>query len=694
MDSEYRPNTENYHALFKPSRIVVVGGSENLSKPGGMVLKNIMEQGYSGTLWVINPHAASVSKLPTFPSVAQMPGIAELAIIAVPAPLVASSLRGLAEKGTRAAIVLTAGFGEKDEEGRIEEMRLLDIADRANMILIGPNCSGFMTPHYSGKFAGIIPPLKPRSVDFISGSGATVDLVMEQALPRGLSFCTVINVGNSAQTGVEDLVALYDRNYGPESAPILMLYLESLRKPALLLEHGRRLTRKGCVIVAIKSGISGAGARAAASHTGAMANDDIAVESLFRKAGIIRVKSKMEMIDVTCVLAATGGRLKGKKVCVVTDAGGPGVMLTDELERQGFTLPVMNDATQKRLRRILPPESAVANPIDCLPTRSASQVREIFRIIEDEEGDALDVIAVQVANPGMSDNRYVYEEVADAMDNSSIPIIPVLTSVSTCAPLIQEFTKGGKSCFHDEVNLGSALGKVLRRPAVREASSTLEGYDFEGIAAALDGKNGVLDVESAAQVLTGAGFSLPRQVPMTTRKGLAEACEKVGFPLAMKVLGPLHKSDSAGVKVNISSLEAAHSAWRGLMAIKGAAGVLIQQMCEGNEVILGSSRSGDIGHVVMFGLGGIYTNTLKDVQFALAPLAKEECREMITGIKAFSILEGVRGGRGMSIDVLADYGERIGRLVTDFPAIREIDLNPVKGFDQNLRVVDGRIILD
>ena len=536
-----------YNSLFKPGSIVVVGGSESLGKPGGRVLKNIIEHGYQGILRVVNPNTASVSGLPSFASIADLPGIPELAIIAIPAPFVASSLEDLALKGTRAVIVFTAGFGEKDAKGKEEEQCLLAIANRANMVLIGPNCSGFLTPHYSGKFAGIIPELKPRSVDFISGSGATVDLVMEQAIQRGLSFCNVVNVGNSIQTGVEDLVALYDENYDYESSPILMLYLESLKKPGLLLKHTRNLTQKGCAVIGIKSGVSGAGARAAASHTGAMATDDTMVDALFRKAGIIRVKSKMEMIDVACVLSSTGGRLRGNRACVISDAGGPGVMLTDELERQGLVLPVMSEGARKRLRNTLPPESSVLNPIDCLPTRTALQIKEIFRIIEEEEKDNIDVIAIQMA-AGMSNNREIYREVSNAIDICTIPVIPVLSSVTTCTKLIKEFTADGKFYFQDEVNLGCALGKVLNRPGIFEASTDLSNYDRRGIEDILKGQKGVMAPESAAGVLKKAGFRLPRQVEITSKEQLDAACEKIGYPLVMKVIGPLHKSDLNGVE--------------------------------------------------------------------------------------------------------------------------------------------------
>jgi len=687
-------HAEIYNALFKPKSIVVIGGSENQSKPGGKVLANIVEHHYNGSLQVVNPGGARVMGLPTCSSVVDLPDTPQLAIIAIPAPRVAEALGQLGRKGTKATVILSAGFGEKDEQGKQEERRLASIADSFGMTIIGPNCSGFMTPHYSGKFAGIIPQLKPHSIDFMSGSGATVDLVMEQAVLRGLSFCNVVNVGNSVQTGVEDLIGLYDKNYGTEGSPILMLYLEALKKPDLLLKHARSLTKKGCAIVAIKSGISESGARAAASHTGAMATDDKAVQALFDKAGIIRVQSKMELVDVACVLLATGARLNGNRACVITDAGGPGVMLTDELERQGLNLPVLKAQTQKRLRKILPPESAVANPVDCLPSRTPSQVREIFRTITEEEAENIDVIAIQVGNPGMSDNTEIYKEVGHAMQTSPIPVVPTLSSVSTCTSLIKGFTDQGNFYFTDEVNLGRALGKLLGRPRVFETSEDVQDYDRAGIEMIVKGYSGPLPAHAVKNVLEKAGFQFPPQEEAASFKELKKICHAIGYPLALKILGPLHKSDLGGVRLNITTAEKAEQAWKELMRIKGAQGVMVQKMVEGTEVILGASRAEKIGHLVMFGLGGIYTEILKDVRFGLAPLAVQECRDMLTGVRAYPILQGIRGQEGISVDILAGYLERLSRLVYDFPAISEIDINPLKGAGSNLYVIDARIIMD
>ena len=552
-----------------------------------------------------------------------------------------------------------------------------------------------MTYHYSGKFAGIIPELEQGSIDFISGSGATVDLVMEQAVLSGLKFCNVVNVGNSVQIGVEDLFALYDENYDVDGSPILLLYLENLKKPGLFLKAARSLTQKGCSIVGIKSGVSESGARAAASHTGAMATDDAAVEALFEKAGIIRVRSKMEMIDAACALTGTRGRLAGNRACVITDAGGPGVMLTDELERQGFVLPVLGEQTRERLKGSIACGKLGHEPyrLPSFPDRAPDAAD--ISILAEEESQNIDVIAIQVGNPGMHPNREIYHEVAEAIKTCPIPILPTLSSVTTCTEQIREFTEKDNSYFVDEVNCGWGLGKVLKRPLIFDASGSIPGYDREGVAGILEGKGGVaVSRYRSTRSLEKAGFVFPPQAMAVSLDEAIKACDAIGYPVAMKVTGPLHKSDVGGVRLGIGNAAEAGQAWHDLTSIPGAGGVLVQKMIEGTEIILGSSRAGDIGQLVMFGLGGIYTEVLKDVSFALAPLSDEECLRMIRSIRSYKILEGVRGQKGVSINVLATNLARLARLVSDFPAIREIDINPLKGTGDELYVVDARIIMN
>lgn len=684
-----------YEFLFKPRSIVVVGASNDEFKPGGRVTKNIKEYGYKGDLWPVNPKSNTIMGLPAYPSIEALPGNPDLAIIAIPSAGVRSALESLAAKGTNAVIILTAGFGEKDEKGKAEERRFLEIAGKVNMGIVGPNCSGFMTTSYAGKFTGIMPKLEKKTIDIVSGSGATVDYLMEQATFRGLSFSNVVNMGNSIQLCVEDVIEMLDKNYGPDSAPIMIVYMESLKKPEKLLIHARSLTQKGCTLVGVKSGVTAAGEKAAASHTGAMATDDKAVQALFDKAGIIRVKSKMELIDVTCALTAAKGPLKGKKACVITDAGGPGVMLSDELSRQGLELTRFRENTRKRLSELLPPEASYANPIDCLPSRTGDLIKKIFTILEEEEKGNIDVIAVITGNSGMSDNWEIYQEIVNGMNKCPIPIIPVLSSATTCEGLIARVRNQGKFYFQDEVPIGYALGKIVNRPLIFEPEEGIGNYNRDKIRAVLESeKSEALSAGGVREMLNAAGFLLPLQREIFKRKDFAAACAGISFPLALKVIGPMHKSDLGGVKTGIQNQSDADNAWDNLMAITGAEGVMIQKMISGTEVIMGAVRQKGYGHMVMFGLGGIYTEVLKDISFSLAPLAMGESERMIRGLRSFPIIEGVRGQRGLSIEILSEYLVRLGRLVMDFPQIREIDLNPVKGFGEDLYVVDARIIRD
>jgi acetyltransferase len=695
MQSADRDHAKSvYQHLFHPQSIAVIGASNDALKPGGRVLKNIKDHGYTGDLWAVNPKTPDVQQLPTYPSVASLPAAPELALVAIPAPFVLETLQVLADMGTGAVIVLTSGFGEKDAAGKALEQQMLQVANAAGMALIGPNCSGFLTPTYKGKFAGLIPTLPGGAVDIISGSGATVDYVMEWASKRGLSFGTVLNLGNSIQMGVEDLLELYDENYGDDNARILMLYLESVKKPRKLLTHARSLIRKGCMLVGIKAGATAAGERAAASHTGAMATSDTAVEALFAKAGIIRVRGRGELIETACALASLKGPLKGKRACVITDAGGPGVMLCDELNRQGMETPQLGTATQRALAEILPKESSLTNPIDALPSRTAQQIEASIRILGTHERDRIDVIAVLLGDSGMSDNMPIYEVVRGAMQEGPIPVIPMFSSITSSAAKIDNFIASGQNFFVNEVSLGQALGHISRWQFPEAASEDLDNYDAGAIEAALADQTGVLSPETVTAVLDGAGFRLPSQIEVFTEDQLAPACAKVGFPLAMKVIGPLHKTDVGGVRLGIADAAEAQEIWQAMLKIPAAEGVLLQPMVSGLEVILGASREGEFGHLVMFGLGGVYAEVLKDVSFALAPLSREESLGMIQGIRSFPILKGVRGEAGMDIDTLTDYVRRLGRLVSDFPQIREIDLNPIKGTAKDLYAVDARMILD
>jgi acetyltransferase len=423
-----------------------------------------------------------------------------------------------------------------------------------------------------------------------------------------------------------------------------------------------------------------------------MATNDTAVQALFDKAGMIRVNSRMELVDVATILTLVKGKADGKRVAIVTDAGGPGVMLCDQLSELGFEVPHFNERTRARLAEVLPAGAGVGNPVDTLPTSGADRLEKVLTILIEEVKDQVDYIVVMNGDAGMMDNWALYQVARKFMDISPIPILPSYVSVLSSDIPLKKFREIGGCYFEDEVYLARALARVVNRPKITEPVTSAPGYDRGKIGNLLAGQHDALNPQVTREVLQAAGVRFPGQVELTEKSALTSV--SFAFPWVMKVMGPLHKSDVGGVRVGINSATDAEKVWDELMQIKDAAGVLVQQMVKGTEVIIGANREEGYGHLIAFGLGGIYTEALKDVNFALAPLSREEADRQIHSIRALPLLKGVRGEPGMYLETLQDILIRISLLVTDFPSIRELDLNPVKGYGKDIFTVDARILVD
>jgi acetyltransferase len=379
-------------------------------------------------------------------------------------------------------------------------------------------------------------------------------------------------------------------------------------------------------------------------------------------------------------------------VAIITDAGGPGVMLTDELNKWGVATPSLKASTQQKIAESLPKFATFINPVDCLPTQTAQQIAHVIQSISDEKED-IDTVVVLTGNSMLTDKWETYSKLIERMEKSQVAVLPVLSSATTCRELLDKFIGHNKTYFVDEVHVGHALGKLHSRPALFEAEDTLPHYDKDKLAAILGDFKGVLPADKCTELLDAAGLKRPGQIAVTNIDDLTKASQSLNFPLVAKIIGPLHKSDVGGVIVGIANDGELAAAWKRLEQIAGFEGVLLQEMVGGNEIIIGAKSEEGYGHLVMFGLGGIYTEVFKDNIFALAPLGLKESEAIIRSIRAVKMLEGVRGQKGMSIGLLADQLTRISMLVRDFPQISEIDLNPVKGEDDNLCVVDCRIII-
>jgi acetyltransferase len=680
--------------LFNPESIVVVGASNDTTKPGGKLLKNLIDTNYNGKLMVVNRNNDEVLGIKAYRSVEDIPG-ADLAAIAIPAQVCVETVRILAsQKNVKAFIIISAGFSEESEIGKDLEQQLLQIVEKYDACLIGPNCIGVITPFHSSVFTRPIPKIHPRGVDFISGSGATAVFIIESAITKGLNFHSVISVGNSTQTGIEEVLEYFDTNDDPDVIPnVKLLYIENIKNPDKLLHHASSLIKKGCKIAAIKAGSSVSGSRAAVSHTGAMASSDSAVEALFRKAGIVRCYGREELTTVGCIFMCKP--LKGKNIAIITHAGGPAVMLTDALESGGLRIPRIKDSSAKEnLKKQLHPGSSVENPIDFLATGDEVQLNAIIDACENDF-EEIDAMAVIYGSPGLFPVREVYRVLDYKMKECSKPIYPILPSVINVKDDISYFISHGNVNFPDEVSLGKALTHVYRTPPPYDGNIFLEGIDVPEIRRIIEKtENGFQPVDVIHRLFNCIGIDFSEEYEVHSCEEAVECSDKLGFPLVMKVVGPVHKTDVGGVSLNIKSVETVKKEYERLMNIDGAVAVLMAEMLSGTELFIGAKYEERFGHVMLCGLGGIFVEVLKDVTSGLAPLSMDEAYSMIKNLKSYPIFKGYRGNPTVNISKFAEILVRLSSLLRFATEIKEMDINPLFGKGNSIIAVDTRIRIE
>ena len=687
--------------LLDPQSIVVIGGSNNVHKPGGAVVRNLLQGNYGGTLHIVNPKEDEVQGIKAVHDVSELPPT-ELAILVVAAKFCPDYVELLArEKQTRAFIIISAGFGEETAAGPVLEKRIIDTCEQYGAALIGPNCIGLLNRQHHSVFTQPIPALNPNGVDFISGSGATAVFILESAVIKGLQFNSVWSIGNGKQIGIEDVLQYMDEHFQPDTdSHVKLLYIENISNPDKLLFHACSLIRKGCRIAAIKAGSSESGSRAASSHTGAIASSDAAVEALFRKAGIVRCFSREELTTVGCIF--TLPPLKGKNFAIVTHAGGPGVMLTDALSKGGLNVPSLA-ADAEALKGKLFPGSSVANPIDFLATGTAEQLGTIIDYCE-QQLDQIDAIAVIYGTPGLTQLYEAYEVLHQKILQCKKPIFPVLPSLHTAGPEVAEFLNKGHVNFSDEVTLATALSQIMRTPPPAPPEVQLYGIDIPGLHKIIyretnrlkfEGlERGYLAPEAVREILACAGIPLVPEMVSTSKEELATFAQKVGFPVVAKVVGPLHKSDVGGVALNIRTPEHLALEFDRMMQIPDATAVMVQKMLRGTELFIGAKYEERFGHVVLCGLGGIFVEVLKDVSSGLAPLSYGEAYSMIHSLRGYKIIKGTRGQKGINEQKYAEIIVRLSTLLRFATEIKEMDLNPLLADENDVVAVDARILIE
>ena len=632
--------------LLQPKSIVVIGGSNNVHKPGGTIVRNIINGGFSGTLHIVNPKEDVIRGIKVFHDVKDIPPT-DLAILVVAAKYCPPYVEYLAsEKQVRAFIIISAGFGETTPEGELLEQEILSTCEHYGCALIGPNCIGLLTQFHHSVFTKPIPTLNPKGVDFISGSGATAVFILESAVTKGLSFNSVWSIGNGKQIGIETVLEYMDER----------------------------------------------GSIAASSHTGAIASSDSAVEALFRKAGIVRCFSREELTTVGCIF--TLPHFTGKNVAIVTHAGGPGVMLTDALSKGGMEVPPLDSVIADELKSQLFPGSTVSNPIDILATGTPQQLGIAIDYCE-HKFDNIDAIMVIFGTPGLVQLYEAYDVLHNKILECKKPIFPILPCLNTAGPEVHEFIMKGHVNFSDEVTLATALTQIMRTPKPAEQHIEIMGVDVPRIRRIIDNidQEGYIEPRLVHALLESAGIPTVPEFVSSDKEELLAFADKCGFPVVLKVVGPVHKSDVGGVTLNIRSRDVLSAEYARMMQIEGATGVMVQKMLRGTEVFIGAKYEPRFGHVVLCGLGGIFVEILKDVSSGLAPLSYAEAESMIRSLRGFKILKGARGKAGINIRKYAEIIVRLSSLLRFATEIKEMDINPLIADENSVIAVDARIYI-
>ncbi len=671
----------------EPRSVAVIGASREPGKLGYGVLSNIVQYGYEGAVYPINPKADEILGLKCYPSVLDVEGDIELAVIVVPARFVATVLEECGRKGVKGAIIITAGFREVGAQGAQREREVIKIARQYGMRLVGPNVLGIIDTigQLNASFAAGMP--RRGGIAFMSQSGALCTSILDIAQAEDIGFSRFVSLGNKADIDEIDFIEAWEND---SHSRVVMAYLEGIADGARFMEVARRVTRQK-PIIALKSGTTSAGSRAVSSHTGTLAGSEKAYDSAFRQAGVIRANSVQDLFDFS-VAFARQPLLASEQIALVTNAGGPGIMATDACERAGLRLASLERETMDYLRANLPAAASVLNPVDVLGDALGDRYSiAISALLKDPHvGGLIVILTPQVMTP--------IEEVAQVVGTVSArhdkPLLACFMGQVSISQGVKIMTDHGVPNYVVPERAVAAMGAMLRyRRWLERPPLEIEHFDIdrEKIRRVFhtvreDGRLTIGDAE-ARDILDACGVPIPRSELAATVEEAVQCAEEMGYPVVMKIASPdiLHKTDIGGVKLDIRSAAEVRDAfdlivYRSTRYMPDAQiwGCQVQQMVMGGrEVIVGMNRDPQFGPLMMFGLGGVYVEALKDVTFRVAPFSRQEAQEMIREIRAFNLLRGVRGEPPADLEAIVETLLRMSQLVTDFPEIVEMDINPL-----------------
>ncbi len=692
--------------LFTPSSIAVIGASRDPKKVGYAVLNNLIRFNYKGKIYPVNPFSTDILGLSAFKNISDIGAEADLAVIAVPARFVPDTLFDCARSGVKAAVILSAGFKEAGPEGVRLEQELSNISREHNIRILGPNCLGVINTYndLNATFAaGMLP--KGR-LAFFSQSGALGIAILDWAIGNRVGFSKFISLGNKTDLNEIDFIEYFIKD--PET-DVILGYIEDVVAWKRFLEVAKKATKIKPVIL-LKSGGTGAGARAASSHTGALAGSESAFNAAFKQTGVIRAKGIQELFDIALVFADRKLPL-GDRLLIITNAGGPGIIAADKAEMLGLKLPQMTRETTSALLKMLPANASLYNPVDIIGDATSERYSAVIdKAIKDPNIDGIVVILTPQA---MVDVENTANIIINASKSTDKPIITSFMGESRVRESIEmmkansipnfPYPETAVAAFKNLYEYNSWKNLTEELPEARASS-----FKKNNLKSQIDnlirlGKFQIGEYE-AMQILASYGFVFPKRALARTSKEAGSVASKIGFPVVMKISSPdiLHKTEVGGVKLNVNSRAEAEDAFTEITANSRRLapeafinGVMLYNMVKGGkEVILGVTYDRTFGHMIMFGLGGIYVEVLKDVSFRIAPVLRRDASAMVNEIKTSALLKGARGESPADIEALTDNILRLSDFVTDFPEVRELDINPLVVMGKGAIALDARIIFE
>jgi acetyl coenzyme A synthetase (ADP forming)-like protein len=714
MPSEQEKTSDiaSLDAVLKPHSIAVIGASRRNLTIGNRLFRNLLQHEFTGVVYPVNPKAKVVAAVQTYPSVLDIPGEVDLAIIITPADTVPGLMDECGQKGVRGVIIISAGFGESSPEGKAKQDAILEIARRYGMRIVGPNCMGIVNTDPEVNMNATFSPIFPPTGGIAMGtqSGALGQTILEYAKNLNIGISTFVSIGNRADVSSNDLLQYWEKD---PSTKVILLYLETFGNPKKFIRIARSTTPTKPVVV-VKSGRTSAGFRAATSHTGAMATAEVASEALFAQTGMIRVDTLEELFEVAHLLYHQPVP-QGNRVVILTNGGGPGIMTADACAGRGLELHTLSDESVSKLKSFLPSRASFANPIDMTAEASPDDYSRSLEILAHDDGiDIVIVIFIPPILVGAEEIANAIRELAPEFRRRGKTLVASFMG-SRGAGIEYDSKDGG--CIpnfafpeHTAVALAGAweYSQWLRRP--KGVVPKLTGINKEKarqvVASALEQSSTRplwMEASSISELLTSYGIQFAASESVNTAEDAASIAEKIGFPVAVKLLSDkiIHKTEVGGVVLSCCSSDEVKQAFNqirerlgGLGKADEMQGVTVQPMIsEGIEVIVGLTQDPSFGPLIMFGMGGIYAEFLRDITFRIHPLTDVDVQEMVHSVKAHQLFAGWRGSKASDVKALEDLLLRVSAMVEDLPQIAEMDLNPVKVQEQGKGyvVVDARM---